>query len=446
MTATAEAPRLALPDLAPNRRLTLPKTVERRLDNGLTVIAIRRPAVPLIELRLRIPFAKTHLARGDVLSQALFSGTPTRSTVEIAAGLQAVGGALGASTDPDRLIISGNALASGLPHLLEILADVLVNAEYPATEVATERDRYADRVRLARSQPGHLARIALLKRVYGSHPYAVQTPTEGQVRAVRPAELRRLHAERLRPLGATLVIVGEVAPAGAIDRIEAALGGWTGGDQPVELPPTPPLRPGPIVLADRPGSVQSTIRVALPAVGRTHDDFAALQLANLIYGGYFSSRWVENIREDKGYTYGPHSAIEHSIAGSMLVVSADVATAVTGPALLETWYELGRMASLPPREDELEQARRFAIGTLLVGLSTQAGLAGLASSYAGFGLRLDHLVGYTAKLAALTREEVAEAAARYLAPSGAVTVVLGDAEKVGAGLGVLAPVQRTGIE
>jgi predicted Zn-dependent peptidase len=237
-----------------------------------------------------------------------------------------------------------------------------------------------------------------------------------------------------------------VAPAGAIDRIEAALGGWTGGDQPVELPPTPPRRPGPIVLADRPGSVQSTIRVALPAVGRTHDDFAALQLANLIYGGYFSSRWVENIREDKGYTYGPHSAIEHSIAGSMLVVSADVATAVTGPALLETWYELGRMASLPPREDELEQARRFAIGTLLVGLSTQAGLAGLASSYAGFGLRLDHLVGYTAKLAALTREEVAEAAARYLAPSGAVTVVLGDAEKVGAGLGVLAPVQRTGIE
>ncbi|HKD95975.1 MAG TPA: pitrilysin family protein [Micromonosporaceae bacterium] len=446
MTATVEAPRLPLPDLAPNRRLALPKSAERTLDNGLTVIAIRRPAVPLVEMRLRIPFAKAHLARGDVLSQALFSGTPTRTTVEIAAGLQSVGGALGASTDPDRLLISGNALASGVPQLLEILADVVANADYPPGEVATERDRYADRVRMARSQPSHLARTALLKRAYGTHPYAVQTPTEEQVRAVKPAELRRMHGDRIRPAGATLVIVGDVSPASTIDKIEAALGGWTGGDRPVELPATPPLEPGPIVLADRPGSVQSSIRLAMPAVGRTHEDFAALQLANLIFGGYFSSRWVENIREDKGYTYGPHSVIEHSIAGSMLVVSADVATAVTGPALLETWYELGRMASLPAREDELEQARRFAIGTLLVGVSTQAGLAGLASSYAGFGLRLDHLTGYTAKLAALTREEVAEAAARYLAPSGAVTVVLGDGDQVEAGLGVLGPVRRTGLE
>lgn len=441
MTAVA-VPTLTVPDLAPNRKLVVPKSAERTLANGLTVIAIKRSAVPLVELRLRIPFAKVNLARGDVLSQALYSGTPTRTTVQIAADLQAVGGALGAGTDPDRLQISGNALADGLPELLSILADVLTGATYPADEVATERQRYADRIRMARSQPAHLVRVALLKRAYGSHPYAVQTPTEDQVRAVRPADLRRLHGDRLHPAGATLVIVGDVAPATAIDRVEEALGGWAGGGDPVELPPVPSLQPGPIVLVDRPGSVQSTMRVALPAVGRRHDDFAALQLANLIFGGYFSSRWVENIREDKGYTYGPHSGIEHSIAGSMMVASADVATGVTAPALLETWYELGRMAALPPGEEELEQARRYAMGTLLVGLSTQAGLASLATSYAGFGLRLSDLVGYAAKLAKATRDEVADVAARYLAPSGAVTVVLGDADSVADRLGVLAPVDR----
>jgi zinc protease len=180
----------------------------------------------------------------------------------------------------------------------------------------------------------------------------------------------------------------------------------------------------------------------LPAVARTHPDHAALQLANLVFGGYFSSRWVENIREDKGYTYGPHSSIEHAIAGSALVVSAEVATEVTAPALLETTYELGRLASLPPRDDELEQARQYALGTLQLGMSTQSGLAGLAVTYAGFGLRLDYLADHAARLAKATRDDVAEAAARYLGPAKAVGVVLGDAERVESSLAALTPVTR----
>src|SRR5690242_16832688 len=163
----------------------------------------------------------------------------------------------------------------------------------------------------------------------------------------------------------------------------------------------------------------------------------------MIFGGSFSSRWVENMREDKGYTYGPHTSIEHYLAGSALLVAAEVATEVTGPSLLETLYELGRIASLPPGEEELEQARRYALGTLRLGMSTQAGLAGLASVYASFGLRLDHLRDFSAALATATREQVAEVAARFLAPSKAVTVVLGDAEKVQAPLEALTTVERS---
>lgn len=433
-----------LPPLEPNRPLTLPKTVERKLANGLTVIAIRRPAVPLVELRMRIPFGKVNLSRGDVLSQTLFSGTETLSTVDIATELQEVGGALGAGTDPDRLIISGNSLASGLPKLLGILADVLGNATYPADEVATERERLADRIQMARSQPSHLARSALLRHLYGNHPYAVQTPEPEQVRAVRPAALRTTHTQRVHPTGATLVLVGDIQPEKAIDAVETALAGWTGDGKQIDLPPIPALTPGPIMLVDRPGAVQSSMRLALPAVGRTHPDFAPLQLANLIFGGYFSSRWVENIREDKGYTYSPHSSLEHSIAGSVVTLGFDVSTEVTGPALLETWYELGRMATLPPRQEELDQARQYAIGTLLLGMSTQAGLASLANAYAGFGLRLDFLTDYSARLASVTREEIAEVGARYLAPAKMLTVVLGDAERVESQLSVLGPVARDG--
>ncbi|HEX2773107.1 MAG TPA: pitrilysin family protein [Micromonosporaceae bacterium] len=431
-----------LPPLAPETRLKLPREVERTLPNGLTVIAIRRPAVPLVELRLRVPFARAHLARAALLSQTFFSGTATMSTFDIAANLQAVGGGLTASVDPDRLMVSGNGLVTGLGRILEILADVLTGATYPNDEVATERDRLVDRIQVAQSQPAHLARQALLRRVYGKHPYGVQTPEPDQVRAVRPAQLRSLHAGRLHPAGATLVLVGDLQPARALDLAEQALGGWDGAGGEVQLPAAPPLEPGPLLLVDRPGSVQSSLRVALPAVPRTHPDHAALQLANLVFGGYFSSRWVENIREDKGYTYGPHSLIEHAVAGSYLVLAAEVATEVTGPAYLETMYELGRLASLPPKDDELEQARQYALGTLRLGMSTQAGLAALASTYAGFGLRLGFLADYATRLTRATRDDVAAAAAAYLAPSRAVSVVLGDADRIERAVAVLAPVDR----
>jgi predicted Zn-dependent peptidase len=334
-------------------------------------------------------------------------------------------------------MISGNALVTGLDRLLEILAGVLTGAAYPADEVSTESARLADRIRVARSQPAHRARTALLKRVYSGHPYAVQTAEPEQVLEVTAQELRTLHAERVRANGATLVLVGDIDPAAALDVAERALGGWAGGGKQVELPPIPVPGSGPLTLVDRPGAVQSSLRVALPAVGRTHPDHAALQLANLVFGGYFSSRWVENVREDKGYTYHSHSAIEHSLAGSSLVAATEVATEVTAPALLETLYELGRIATQPPQEHELEQARQYALGTLLLGIATQAGLAGLAITYAGFGLRLDYLIGHAQRLA-----EVAAAAARYLAPAQGLLLVVGDAERVEPGLRTLRPVVR----
>ncbi|GIJ14713.1 M16 family metallopeptidase [Micromonospora gifhornensis] len=435
----------ALPPLGPTRRLKLPSQAERTLGNGLTVIAVRRSAVPLVELRLWMPFGRAHLARGQLLAQTLLSGTETMSSVQIAAELQKIGGGLSAGLDPDRLMLSGTGLATGLDRLLEILAEVLTGANYPAEWVATERDRMIDGIQVARSQPAHLVRTALLKRIYGKHPYAVQTPEPEQVRAVRPAALRTLHAQRVHPAGAVLVLVGDVRPERALDAAEKALGGWSGDGHSATPPPAPPLVPGPLLLIDRPGSVQSSLRMALPAVPRTHPDHAALQLANLIFGGYFSSRWVENIREDKGYTYGPHSFVEHSVAGSLLMAAAEVATEVTAPALLETHYELGRLATLAPSEEELEQARQYALGTLQLGVSTQAGLASLVSAYAGNGLRLDFLSEHAARLAKATVDDVAAVAARHLAPSRAVTVVLGDAERIADSLGTLTSIETAPV-
>ncbi|MGH3429056.1 MAG: M16 family metallopeptidase, partial [Mycobacteriales bacterium] len=167
-------------------------------------------------------------------------------------------------------------------------------------------------------------------------------------------------------------------------------------------------------------------------VGRSHPEYPALQLANLVFGGYFSSRLVSNIREDKGYTYSPHSSIDHSAVTSVILVDADVATEVTAPALHEINYELGRIATTAVTAEELEDVRQYAVGTMALSTATQGGLANWITMLAGQGLEVTWLEQHGKRLAAITIEEVQAAAARYLAPAATITTVLGDADRIGA--------------
>jgi len=433
-------PTIPVPDLAPATEFTLPTCDERTLPNGLTILAIRRPSVPLVEVRLRVPFAHADVAESAVLSQTLLSGTADKTIVEIAAELQSVGGAISVGVDADRLLMAGNSLVGGLPKMLSTLSEVLHGATYPEDQVESERDRLVDRLNVARQQAAHQVQVALMKRVFPGHPYAIQSPEPEEVASVVADQVRRLHAGRLHPAGATLVIVGDLPTEQALDAGQAALADWNGTAAGELVEPVPALQTGPLLLVDRPDSVQSSIRMALTALPRTHADNAAQQLANLIFGGYFSSRLVANIREDKGYTYSPRSSIDHALAGSSIIIAADVATEVTGPALWETWYELGRMVATRVTDEELEQARRYALGTLRLGTATQSGLASLASSFAGLGLRIDWLLEHANRLSKVTVDDIARVSAEILAPAKAVTVVLGEASQVRGPLETLTPV------
>ena len=438
------SPTSAVPAVGRSRAPKLPSCSERVLDNGLRVVAVRRSGVPLVELRLRIPFGarrSSHVPRAHLLAASFLSGTERRDQNDIAETLQAMGGSLSTTVDADRFAVVGSALSNRLPDLLGLLAELLTEPAYPKRDVEGERDRLSQEILIARSQPSVVAGEALLQRLYGDHPYAHDLPQSADVDAVTPAALRSLHARRVVATGATLVLVGDLTPAKALDRAEAALSGWAGGPTSSTLPAVPDVAPGPVHLINRAGAVQTNIRLATTAVPRTSPDFAPLQLANLVFGGYFSSRLVANIREDKGYTYTPHSGIEHAVLASRLVVDADVATAVTAPALLEMRYELGRIATLPVSPEELEGARRYAIGSLALSTASSAGLASTLSVLIGAGLGLDYLREHPLRLEDVTSEEVLAVARRHFAPSRFVSVLLGDADTVHDGVAALDAVE-----
>jgi predicted Zn-dependent peptidase len=224
------------------------------------------------------------------------------------------------------------------------------------------------------------------------------------------------------------------------DVVASALAPWSATGHAVEAPPAPEVRPPGIDIVDRPGAVQSNLRLGGPAPGRTDPALPAVRLANMIFGGYFSSRLVENIRERRGYTYSPRSSVDHQAAGSSFLVEADVATEVTGPALLETWYELGRMALTPVTDAELDGARRYILGSMALSTATHAGLASTLSALIGAGLPAEWLAEHQRALAAVTVEEVQDVSRRYLAAEALTAVIVGDAARIAEPLGALAPV------
>jgi zinc protease len=434
------------PELGPQPKIAVPKVTERVLANGLRVAAVRRAGVPLVEVRLRLPFAGTtraHLAATSVLTETMFAGTPERDAEGIAAAVQALGGSLGAGADADRLAVSGSALAENLGPLLNLLAEVLGSAAYPADEVDGERERLVEEIAIALTTPSTLAGEALAHRAFGRHPYAWGLPTPDEVRAVTPAALRRLHASRIGPAAALLVIVGDVAPGKALDAAEAALGDWSAqGRKTVSMSVPPAFAPGGIALLDRPDSVQTCLRMIGLGPARSDPDHAALVAANTVFAGYFSSRLVANIREDKGYTYSPHAGLDHAALATTLTISADVATEVTAPALVETSYELAKVAALPVTQAELEAARRYLVGTLALSTSSQAGLATTLARLIDAGPGSAYLRDYPAALAKVTVDSAYEAARRWLAPSAMATVLVGDATVIGpsvAALGTVTP-------
>jgi len=441
---SAPALNATVPALGTARRARKLATLDRTLDSGLRLLVVRKPGVPLVEVRLRMPFLSAragHAARATVLSDAVLTGTAGHDRAGLAAAVQRLGGDIGFGVDADRLQLSGNVLATNLRGYLDVVAEVLTAATYPNREVLAERERLIERLTIARSRAGVVAAEALAHRMWGDHPYALDLPEADDVQAVTAAQVRRLHGDLARPGNATLVIVGDVSAARTADLVAKTLGGWTGSAATARVPALPTVESGPLLLVDRPGSVQSSLRLGTSALRRDDEGYPALQLANLIFGGYFSSRWTENIREDKGYTYGPHSGLDHHALGSTLQLQADVATEVTGPAMLETYYELGRLASLAPSVDEVESARQYAIGTLALSTATQSGLASTLASLAGVGLGPDWLAEHPRRLAKVTRDEIAAAGAEFFAPTRFATVVVGDSDAVRGPLAALTPVE-----
>lgn len=443
---SAAGPR-PLPELRPTRARRTPSSAQAVTDGGLRITAVRQATTPMVEIRLRIPFGgrdQVHAARAELLAETMLLGTATRSREQVDTEMALVGGHLSTQVGPQRLMISGSVLAPGLAVMLDILADTVTAAAYRSADVSRQRDILAEQLMINAAQPSTIARLHLQRRRFGDHPAAFEVPDAELVSAVTPAAVRGLHRRAVLPAGSTLILVGDLSPKAAAAQAAEALSAWAGPRDAQALGTPPAVEGGVLIAHHRPGAVQSQTRLTSEGVQRTDPGYAAAQLANVVFGGYFSSRLVENLREDKGFTYHAHSALEFWPGRSAMTISYDTATDVAAAALVETRYELGRVALMPPADAEIEAARNYAIGSLAASLATQSGYASMLATLSGAGLDQSWLAEHQKNLRTATPDQIADAAARLFAPSAVTGIIVGDLEASGPALARLDGIEVAG--
>ncbi len=419
-----------LPPYGQDKPLPVAEIAQSTLANGLTVWLVPRPGVPKVTAILVVRGGTAVDPAGDagiseVFAAALKSGTATRSARQIAEELQAVGGEIGTGVNDDAIFLNVDGLSSGTGTLLEVLADVALHASFPADEVDLERTNALEGLKAQEATPEFAVNKAFGAAVYGDHPYRYAAPEASALAKATPELMRTEFARRFRPERSLLLVVGEFDRAAVSRKIEGSFGGWKAtGPAPAPVPPSPGAGERKLLLVDRPGSVQSEIRVGRPAVPATDPDYYPLLVANTVFGGAFGSRLVQNIREDKGYTYSPGASVQTLAEGGLLRVRAAVRNEVTAASLLEIFYELDRMGATVPTDDELTRAKRYQTGLYLLRNQITGALANTLAANWVKKLPPQALAEFVPKVEAVTAADVERVGRTYF-PSRTQTVVIG---------------------
>ncbi|GFH39526.1 M16 family metallopeptidase [Streptomyces pacificus] len=413
-------------------RLPLPDA-DITLGNGLRVVVCSAPVIPLVEIRLTVPYAAAgpgEVALCQLLAGILMHGTAHREADSYDAALAAHGATLNATADARKFTVSGHTMADALPAVLALLAETVRSPRLTGDVITPERDRLARRIRLATHQPAALAQHALLRRRYGEEAAARRQPTPELAAACTPDGLAEVHTRHLGARGAVLVLVGDLRPEEAVATVTDVLDSWEAGPD-GDVPEVPPwFAGGPLRRVDRPGGVQSVIRLATPALPRPDPGYPALHLAQLVFGGSFASRLVTRLREEEGYAYQLGSGMESVPGASTLMIEADTAAEHTVPALAVIRGELERMAAEPPSVREVDAARSYAVGSTATAMSSPGALASGLANLLHIGVGSDWLHNWGPLLESVPYDAVGEAAHRFFRPADFTGVVVADEASV----------------
>jgi zinc protease len=422
------------PKPGPVRVPVLPEPQSFKLANGLTVLHLHRPAMPIATAQL---VANAGLASGDPARPGvpdfslslLDDGTTTRNSRQIAEQFEQLGAAYEATTRRDTSVLSVDGLARNFAEAMALLADVAQHPTFPAEEVERQRQARLSDVASAREQPAQLANLALARALYGpANPIGVSgIGTEASIRQTTQAELRSWWQGQLRPENSALVVVGAIEPAALRALVEREWGAWKAtGEAPAIGAAAPVTTTARAIIIDKPNAPQTEVRFGRIGAARSTPDYPTLQVLNYALGGGFTSRINLNLREDKGYTYGAGSRFDFGRRTGSFFVSTAVRGDVSGAAIDEIARELKRAESAPFAPAELAKARGALTDSLPGRFETNGATSSSFADLFAYALPLDTFRRLPAQFSAVNAAMAEPLARRYFDPAKMVVIAVGD--------------------
>ena len=441
------ADRSALPPMGPESELVLPPVREGRLSNGVRVLHAQRDGTPTVDMVMAFDAggsADQGMKPGlqGFTVGLMDDGTETLTGQEFAQAQEMLGARMYAWSDSDTTSFSVSALTRSLDDTVDLWSQYIRDPGFRESDLERERGMAVSGVQQALSDPTSIAGRVFTYLMFGAD-HAYGAPLAGRADVIRSYsrdDLVAFHQRFIRPDNAVIFAAGDADFDTLMATLEASFGDWTAPDAPrgqTTIADVAAQTAPRVVLVDRPGSVQSVIRVGHVAPNGLDPRNFDLDVLNGVLGGGFTSRLNMNLREEKGWTYGAGSNVNDALGPQVFSVSTSVQTDRTADALSEIARELNEIGGTRPASaEELELYRRGQVLTLPDRFETNNAMVG----YLSYVTRYDHPYEWITTLpdryAAQTPETVT-AAADMLNPNAMTWVIVGDLSEIEAGVRAL---------
>ena len=432
------------PPVGPPGPIGFPPVVRDRLSNGLAVWVIERARMPVASLALLLdrgtssdPADRPGLAA--LATDLLDEGAGERDAIQLADAFERLGSRLDLDVGPDVMRFEATTLSRFVAPTLELVADVVSRPRLGDADFARVRDLRLNRLRQLSRQPVAAADRAFLTAVFGSHPYGHGAiGTTASLEALELDEVRSFLGGAVLPGGSTLVVVGDVRAGEVMAWAETAFSTWTGHGRSFDPSAGEPDGTAVTSVMDRPGAPQSVLRVGHGGPARRVDEYHDLLVLNAVLGGQFSSRINQNLREEKGLTYGARTSFGFRRASGSFACETSVDANRTVEAIEAIVHELEQIReAMPVAEDEVTLAKAALCRGYARNFETAGQFARAATQLAIYDLPASTFDEFVPRISAVTADAVTEAASTFLRPHAASVVVVGDLARFRAGIGTL---------
>lgn len=429
----AQVDRSKVPSSGPAPEINIGEAETFTLDNGLKVFVVKNDKLPRVAFTLvleRDPILEgDKVGYLDFVGQMMMAGTENRSKDELDEEIDFIGASISAGSTS----MFASSLKKHQEKTLELMTDVLYNPIFPQEELDKLKKQSLTGLAQSKDDPNSISSRLSSALVYGKdHPYG-EVQTEATINNIEVADVKAYYETFYKPNIAYLAIVGDMTKEEAEEVVPKYFANWEAGDVPTFTYEKPSaVSKTEVDLVDKSSAVQSVIQIAQPIDLTLGDDnyISSIVLNQIFGGGGFSGRLLQNLREDKAYTYGANSSMSQDKLVGRFAAFASVRNEVTDSAVYEFMYEINKLVDEGVTEEELKMAKASLAGSFGRSLESPSTIANFALNTERYDLPKDYYKTYLQEIDELTVADINATAKELIDPDKLYITAVGNASEI----------------